>query len=161
MLLAFAFQIVATLAQIWVHLYYYGYGDMLSYHREGMYLANLMRDDFVTYGPDVWRILIQREPQSSVWVHGIGRSTGSMSALGGFLTLITFDSLYASCFIVSFLAFFGLLALYAGLKTGVPRELHRRLFVACLFIPSVIFWSSGLQKESVAVAGMGFATLSL
>lgn len=154
-------QIFATIALIWVHTDYYGYGDMLSFHRQGMYLANLMRGDFAFYGPEVFRILVQQDPTSSLWVHGIGHSTGTMYAMAGFLNYIANDSLYGISFLARWIAFFGLLAMYAGLKTGVPEELQIRVLFATLFVPSVVFWSGGLIKEAIAIGGLGFATLAI
>src|SRR5690606_3887435 len=51
--IAFLAHIVATLAQVWIHLYYYGYGDMVTYFREGTAVAELLRHDFWHYAPQL------------------------------------------------------------------------------------------------------------
>ena len=159
--LAFIANIFATIAIVWVHTDFYGYGDMLSFHRVGEYLADMLRQQFATAAPDLLNILVHREPSASIRIHGIGTSTGTMYALAGFLNYFLYDSLYGICFVASLTAFFGLLAMYSGLRTGLSETLKVRVLFACLLIPSVVFWSSGLIKESIAIAGLGFATQAL
>jgi hypothetical protein len=51
--------------------------------------------------------------------------------------------------------FFGKLLTYEVFKLSCPPHLHRRLLMANILVPSVVFWSSGLLKESVAMVALG------
>jgi hypothetical protein len=51
--------------------------------------------------------------------------------------------------------------LYEVFRQTFPEALRVRLLVATMLVPSVVFWSSGLLKESVAMAGLGPLTLGV
>jgi hypothetical protein len=51
--------------------------------------------------------------------------------------------------------------MYIALRTSFREEVHLRVLVACLLVPSVVYWSSGLLKESVAMAGIGWVILGM
>ncbi|MBA2662008.1 MAG: hypothetical protein H0U74_06905 [Bradymonadaceae bacterium] len=160
-LAGFIAHVVAAFVQVWLHRYYYGYGDMLSYFRQGMYLADLLHDDFLKYVPEILALIFQQKPSVTLWVQGEGSSTGTMAGLAGVLAFVTGGSLYASCLSVSIGSFFGQLALYAALRNDTPKVYIPRLLVSCLLVPSVVFWSSGIIKEAIALSGLGFAVLGL
>lgn len=160
-LAGFFFKVVATLAQIWIHLYIYGYGDMLSYFNYGVSNAELMRHDFFHYAPEIIKVLFHQEPDVVFNMSGVGWSTGTLGAIASILAFITGGSLYASCLIVSMGAYWGLIALYSAFPPAVSLTYQRRLLVSCLMIPSVVFWSSGIIKESIALTGVGLATYGI
>ncbi len=160
-MLAFFAHIAATLAQIWMHVYYYGYGDMLSYYREGLATTELLRHDFSYYAPELVKVIFHQQPNVIFPINGIGHSTGTMGATASFLVYFTGGSLYASCLIVSLVAYLGLIALYAAFPQATSKTYQTRLLLSCLLIPSVAYWSSGIIKEGAALAGLGFATLGL
>lgn len=160
-ILAFFVHIAATLAQIWMHVYYYGYGDMLTYFREGMATAELLRHDFSYYAPELFKVIFHQQPDVIFPISGIGHSTGTLGATASFLAFFTSGSLYASCLVVSLVAYLGLVALYAAFPPAISKTYQTRLLISCLLIPSVVFWSSGIIKEAIALAGLGFATFGL
>src|SRR5690606_12140202 len=128
----------ATLAQIWIHLYYYGMGDMLSYFRQGKAVAELLRHDFWHYAPDLIKIFFYQRPIIEFGISGVGYSTGTLGSLASFLAYFTGDSLYASCLIVSLFAYCGLIALYAAFPPALSKIYQTRLLISCLLIPSVV-----------------------
>lgn len=159
--IAFLAHIVATLAQVWIHLYYYGYGDMVTYFREGTAVAELLRHDFWHYAPQLLQAVFHQRPDIDFGITGVGHSTGTLGSLASFFAYFTGDSLYASCLITSLLSFCGLIALYAAFPPAISRTYQNRLLISCLMIPSVVFWSSGIIKEAIALAGLGFATYGI
>jgi len=82
-----------------------------------------------------------------------------MIALVALLSLLTDDSLPAACTVIAVFSFFGKWVMYLALRRSLHVEVHRRLLIACMLIPSVVFWSSGLLKEAVAMAGFGWVLL--
>jgi len=58
-------------------------------------------------------------------------------------------------------AFFAKLCVYEVFRQTYPKPLHRRLLLANMLVPSVVFWSSGLLKEAVAIVGLGPVMLGL
>ena len=159
--LSYFAHIVAARGQIWITSNVYGSGDMFLYRAQGVAVANAVR-----YGSDgmlaeVIRLLFQQDAWIPVHVTGAGSSTGSMTALAALLFLICGDSMLAATTIVAILSFCGKLVMYIALGKLLHKDLHKRVLIACLLIPSVVFWSSGLLKESLAMIGMGWMMLGV
>lgn len=157
--LGFAGHMAATVAQVVITRDYYGGGDMFLYYNEGMMLAELMRTDFGRFFPLVLELIAGNEPYLPIDIIGAGSSTGSMSGVCGVLLLLTFDSIYGVCFLFSMVAFSGQLAMVLAVREAFPPEYQRRLLLAALFVPSVVYWSSAVLKEPLALGGVGWAVL--
>ncbi len=155
--LAFLAHIVAAASMVWITRDYYGYGDMLAYHRTGVRLADGMANGFIDL-EDVLRLLFQRS-NNIIGVHGNGWSTGSMHAIAALLARVFDGSLMAICMATAMFSLSGKLSLWRGLTYLFPSGHARPLFVGCLFFPSVVFWTSGLLKETFAMAGLGWLFL--
>jgi hypothetical protein len=153
--LSYAAHVLAAFVQVWVTQYVYGYGDMLTYHYHGVELAHLMRYDFWDFAPEVVRLVLHQEAMLPYDVTGAGSSTGAMTGIAGLLCFLLNDSLYASCLLLGTLSFLGKLALYYGLRNRLEPELHGRALYGVMLVPSAIFWTSGLLKESIAMIGLG------
>lgn len=132
----------------------FGYGDMLTYHNAGEYIAKQVRERPQLMA-DLIELALQQSPMSFRWVPASNTSTGTMNALSAFASLLVGGSIYTKCLIFSLLSFVGKLGFYFGFKAHLPRTLHRRALAASLLIPSLVFWTAGILKESVAVAGLG------
>ena len=78
----------------------------------------------------------------------------TMIRFNAFLRLFSFGHYHVHTVFICFLSTTGLVALY---KTFVTR-LHgheRMLLIALFLIPSVLFWGSGVVKESLLLLGLG------
>lgn len=62
--------------------------------------------------------------------------------------------------ILGFIAFIGSWQLFLFFRTLYPH-LQRFLAFAAMGIPTVVFWSSGINKETICMASLGFLTKSL
>lgn len=77
---------------------------------------------------------------------------------------IVFCMLTFSCFLlinllIGFIAFLGSWQLYLFFRKLYP-DLHKQLAIACMGIPTVLFWSSGIGKDAICMASIGFLTKS-
>jgi hypothetical protein len=160
-LASFGAHAVTSFIQVWFTRAMYGSGDMVGYTGAGESLATTMRLDPGEYVPEVLRLLFHQEAQLPIDIIGAGSSTGSMAALAGLLTFITGGSLYTLSLCVSIGSHFGLVALYRAFREVFPAVSTKRLLFAALFVPSEVFWSSGLIKEGVAVFGLGYVVWGL
>ena len=153
--LGIAAHILAAIAMVAITRGYYGYGDMLAYHRNGAWLADLMWEDFGANAPDVLKLLLHM-PNQFVEINGNGRTTGTMHAVSAILCFIFDDSLLASCLFLSLVAATGKVAMFAAFRRLFPPAMEPRIAICCLLIPSFVFWTGGVLKESVAIAGLGW-----
>jgi hypothetical protein len=143
-----------------VYEVYYGGGDLVYYFKYGRFLARYVEYDWGGHFPDLVDLLIQRETVLPFEINGVGSSTGSMVAVGAVIGLIT-PSSWAGSVLVSSLAAAGQACLWRGVRSVVPPERASIALWAVMTVPSVVFWSSSLLKEAMALIGIGFVVLGL
>jgi hypothetical protein len=80
-----------------------------------------------------------------------------MSALAAWSFYILGPSKYATCIAFAMLSLCGKIAMYRVFRANVDRGFRLPAAIVTLFLPSFVFWSSGLIKEAVAVTGFGWA----
>lgn len=160
LLLALAAKTVAAVALMWVMKYYYGYGDMLSFLRQGHGIVRYLEYSGFSGLQDVIAVIFQQEVQIPVRLQGVGRTTGTMSALSGLLLYIL-PSDWAVSIAFAMMGFAGQVALTIALWKQVLDQHWKVVAISCLFVPSLAFWSAGVVKETLAIGGLGLFTLSL
>lgn len=80
--------------------------------------------------------------------------------ISAMLALITFSSYWSTSMVLSFFTFLGLLYLFKALT--FRRKTKSYLYVLALFfIPSVLFFGSGLMKDTLIVGAFAFLIASL
>lgn len=158
---AYAAQVLASLAHVMITVVIYrGSGDMGSYLLRGReYAGALTRDP--TLIPELFLALLQRSHNFPIPILLDGSSTGSMNALAGLLVFLLGDSMFQLSIGVAILSLFGQLAIYRVFRDFVSVAHRPRALLAAMFVPSVLFWSGGYMKESLGLAGLGFAVLAL
>lgn len=125
------------------YVLYGGVGDAAAYDRNGwkfaqeFSLTNLSpRIDFLEQTED---------------------ATRRISKLTGYIYVIVGHSQFAGFFIFSFGAFVGTMLLLRAAHWGIPEHNHRRLAAFVLFLPSMLFWPTGLGKDATMVFLLGLA----
>jgi hypothetical protein len=86
---------------------------------------------------------------------GEGISTGTLTAITSFLIYLVGPEVSTLCLAVAVAATLGQLAMYKSFREGHPVQERRSLLIGLLLVPSVVFWSSGVAKEAVALAFLG------
>lgn len=159
--LGFSAHVICALTVVWVTSDVLGGGDLLAYHKTGLRLVRALRADFWEVFPDVVRVLFHARIPLPVPIHGEGSATGAMSCLTTLLLLVLGDSIYPACMVVSLGAFFSRVALYSAFRRALQPQDPRWLLAACVLLPSLTFWCSGLLKEAFAFIGLGTAFWAL
>jgi hypothetical protein len=80
-----------------------------------------------------------------------------------FVTVISFFTLgkyLITNLVFSLLAFTGAWKLFLFFYEQYPH-LHRKFAIAILYLPTFVFWSSGILKDSICIAAIGWITYSL
>jgi len=158
---AFAMHLFMAAARWYVITYIYGFSDSFMYDRHGTELALSILDDPFQVFPQALLSLFQQDNYLSVFIPGDGSSTGSMVVLTGLLHTITFQSFEATSLAFMMLGFSGKCAIYLAFRSTMPKQLHRIALGASLLVPSADFWTAGIIKEAVAMAGFGPLLLSV
>lgn len=154
-------KIIGALALGILYQFYYGGGDTFNFHTHGsrhIWEAfwdspekglKLMFSDGTDYRgiyEYARRIPFFRDPTSYTVIR-----------LAAFFDLFTFSAYSATAVLFSVISFIGLWMLFQSFYEIMP-ERHKYIAAATLFIPSVVFWGSGLLKDTITLACLGMAT---
>ncbi len=147
--------IVKVLAGISVGLiyfnYYHGGGDTISYWHDGKLIAEGVWGEparalgfFWSASPDPEFIpgLFNEMPRSFFF-----------SKICGVLALVSSGNYWVMATILSFIAFLSAWYLFLSMVEFIP-EARWPAAIAFLLFPSIVFWSSGLIKESIGLASL-------
>lgn len=134
-----------------VYTYYYTVGDTFNYFNDGVKLASLARADIASYLSFLW----SSDESSPVWRELIYTQPRAMflSKITSLFCVLTADNYWVISLYFSSISFFcSWLLLKKIIAIHPPAELAA--VISFLFFPSVVFWSSGVIKESIAVASL-------
>ncbi|MEQ1564242.1 MAG: hypothetical protein ABMA64_01300 [Myxococcota bacterium] len=158
---SFGAHLVASVATIAIaEAVYGGVVDFNGFRRAGALIAEEMRGDFFEVFPravllffhqDAWiNVPLNLEPRG-------GRSTVSMWIVAAFGDLLLFRSFQATSAACALFSFGGKLAIFEAFREYFPERYRSWVAAAAMLVPSVVYWTSGLIKEAIAVGGLGFA----
>ena len=150
---AVLFKLLAGIALGLLYTYYYNGGDTFSYFNDGVKLANLARHDVSTYISFLW----SGDDSYSIWSELVYRQPRAMflSKITSVFSLLTADSYWVISLYFSSISFYCSWMLARKILT-LNADSGFAVAMAFLFFPSIVFWSSGLIKESLAMAAMFF-----
>lgn len=138
---AFVLKAFATVARyVMAFVLYGGSADASVYHDNGERLAESYRHGL--FGADIGADFI---------------GTGFVRVVTGAIYTVTGPSIYVAYAVFATLGFWGLYFLYRAFRVGLPDGDARRYAVLVLFLPSMLFWPSGLGKEAWMILGIGLA----
>jgi hypothetical protein len=147
-----------------VYQYYYGYGDTFGYYDMGNFFSKILKDHptdffkiYLTGGDDYFTPKGYHYNFDYLYNHNI--PTLIVARLCSFIGLFTFRNYLLISIGFAILSFSGVWKLYRMFVTLYP-SLNKYLAWAILFVPSVIFWGSGILKDSLTLSALGWFTYS-
>lgn len=134
-------HLLAAPAQVYVvQHFYHGIADWNRYVHQGALLAPDFRHfNFTTANADVRQIV----------------NDGSVSIAGGIVMAIVGANELATFLVLSFLSFIGAICFYRAFTLTFARADHRRYALMLFLLPSLIFWTADLSKESLMMLALG------
>lgn len=151
---------IGVLAFDAVYVFYYGGGDTTTYHAG----ATIIRQTLTENNGLGWQLMTmpagERTLQTAPVIDRIGgyyeaANTLIVMRIAAIAQLFTLGSFWISSLLFSVLSFLGLWALFRVMLDLYPRLL-RHIALAVLFVPSVIFWGTGIMKDTLSIAFLGF-----
>lgn len=157
---ALMLRIFGAVAVGFLYQFYYSGGDTFTYHTWG---SRIVWDAFME-DPLKGFLLLMRDTTSS----GLYKYTshiyfytdpGSFAVIqvAALIDFFTFSTYSATAAIFAVISFVGLWMMFQAFYQMYPH-LHKQFAFATFFIPSVIFWGSGLLKDTLTLACLGIAT---
>ncbi|MBX2917398.1 MAG: hypothetical protein KF856_19175 [Cyclobacteriaceae bacterium] len=149
--LAWLFRISMSVSLGLIYKYYYTANDTWHFFEDATKLSAVARDNLITY----LQVLFTNQPDPEVvqtLFYAQERSLFLVKCIS-FFALISGDNYWACAMYMATLAFGASWYLF---KTICTYFEHAKFAAALsfLFFPSVVFWSSGLVKETLALAGI-------
>ncbi|MEO6220312.1 MAG: hypothetical protein ABIO81_07790 [Ginsengibacter sp.] len=77
-----------------------------------------------------------------------------------FLSFVSFGKYAVINLIFALIAFSGLWKLFLFFYEQYPH-MHKKFAIAILYFPTVVFWSSGILKDTICIAAIGWVTYSI
>lgn len=162
----FLAKIYGGLAFAFIYIFYYDGGDTTAYWKDAGRLAALITTEPVCF------LRILSGDLSMQWFYCFDLSNGTplhflrdpqAYAVTRFSSLFYFasvDSFLGCTILVSWVSFGGIWRLYRVFCEEYP-ELRKELAIAFLFIPSVVFWGSGIMKDTFTFTAACWMTSSV
>jgi hypothetical protein len=154
---AFFFKWLAALSLGLVYMYYYPGGDTWTYFEEAKKLSLLATSDFSQF----WDLFLASNDTSTVthflYVHDRSFLFVKIVSL---LNLVSGNNYWVTASYFSLVSFFSSWFLFIQLRRFAPDS-TRAAALAIFLFPSILFWSSGLLKETLAMAAVYYLTAVL
>lgn len=157
-------KIFGALALGFIYQFYYNGGDTYNYHTHGSRIIwEALTSDFSKgikllfnrpgANPELFsyvsKIPFYHDPQSFFIVR-----------ITSVLDVFTFSSYTGTAILYALISFSGAWVFFITFYREF-HHLHKQLALAILFIPSVIFWGSGILKDTITLAALGFLTYAI
>jgi hypothetical protein len=154
---ALALKLAAGVVLGLLYTYHYTYGgDTFLFHREASAVADWARTHPILYRRFLWSDLLP-DAVTAAQVSTLSQPRALvMVKLVSMLHLFTGNSYWLSGAWLSLFSFWGLWRLAHCLAVSFPTT-RTAVAVGFLFFPSVVFWTAGILKETVAAGIIGFA----
>lgn len=160
--LSFYLHMFGAVAYALMVQYYYGYGDSFVFYYGGNFLNSHLLQD-----PGNIKYFFKSATEVKAW---FDTEVGDLSYAGYFgiasnlfimkisalLSLLSFNKYLIITIFFGLFSFAGLWRLFLVFKDINKDKELKVLAWAILFVPSVWFWGSGLNKDSICIGGIGF-----
>ena len=157
-------RIIGAIALGLIYFFYYGGGDTTNYHQSACAYANLFLKDrsdfFLAWLGDAKGHYFAFNQETGYPIY-YPKDSHSFFVVRLLIPIVSmgFHSYFASAILVAWFTYGGMWKLYQTFLLEFPT-LKREFAIACLFIPSCVFWGSGLMKDSFTLSAVGWFTYS-
>ena len=137
---------------------YYGGGDTVDYFQGTTALTNLMTEDFDAFYSIVFENELEpnwyafnNETGYPAWHIWRDTSSFSVSRYSVIFSLLGFKSFFVTSLLTAAFTYIGMWKLYRLFTINYP-DAKKALAICILFMPSLLFWGSGIMKDSYVLA---------
>lgn len=152
-------KLISALAYAFVYKFYYGAGDTINYYNDASVIYDKLLEDWSagwtlmttparTYNLETFDAFQQM-------FYDAAGSAFFVAKMTTVLSFFTFNNFFATTLVYSAISFTGMWALYTVLVEMYPK-LKIQFLIAVFFIPSVVFWGSGIMKDTVTIGCVGW-----
>jgi hypothetical protein len=144
------------------YIFYYGGGDTVAYYQSSIALCKLFYHDFSTFTEvyfspasfEVSSVFSEKTGEPLGYIYFNDQTRFVMKLLVPFM-LVCGNSYFITTLLISIVTYAGIWKLYLLFTSYFPNY-KRNLAIAILFMPSVVFWGSGILKDSFTLTATCF-----
>ncbi|MCB9446973.1 MAG: hypothetical protein H6585_01345 [Flavobacteriales bacterium] len=154
----FTLKLIGVLGFCFVYLYVYGGGDTVNYFRGADVIINLAKQNTsvalsilsgnLSYHNYTY---FNHTTGWPAWYMWIDANTFSVSRLTSLFALLGVQNFFATSLLVASATYIGIWKFYRLACEHFPH-LHKQFAYAVLYFPSLIFWGSGIMKDSFTLS---------
>jgi len=151
-------KLMASVLICLVYVFYYEGGDTTSYYRDCVAISKsfmghpfqMIKLSVAGMDEEVWRSF---DSETGWPMYCYDPYAFWVDRLVWPLCLVSFQSFIATTMLLSFICYQAIWRLFQTLVYEFPN-LQRQMAIAMFFIPSVVFWGSGILKDSITFAAV-------
>ncbi len=149
-----------------VYKFYYQIGDTLYYHEAGRIFNEVFWQSPQIYFQNLFSSFESVSAFFSDQFHRYGavflagESTVIISKISAVFGFFCFGSYFSTALLFAVFSYSGIWALFITFRKLYPH-LKTEFAIACLFVPSLFFWGSGILKDSITVSAIGWITYAV
>ena len=152
---ALLFKMIMAVSLGLVYLHYYAANDTWLFFKDATILADYARQDFGSYVKFLWSSDFQNQ---TIEILSMQERSLFLVKIISFFCFISDDNYWITAIYFSLLSFSASWNLFKVIVQNFDNAQYAAA-LTFLFFPSIIFWSSGLVKETLALAGIYFITV--
>ena len=141
---AIIYKMLAGISVGLLYFYYYGYGDTILYFNDASEVSDLFYYNWKSY------FLFLLDIDSTHLHYEDNYRALFFVKLISPIVVLTYKNYWITSAYLSLLSFFSCWYLVKNINKYYPRLVIGAI-VALLFVPSIVFWSSGIMKESISM----------
>ena len=164
----FSLKFIVGMSVFYVYTYYYTdrktadvfkYFDDAKYLYEHVYTNSPIKFWKIIFGFqnttfEIHKHLIETHYWFKPHATNVFNDNRTVIRFNAVIYLFSFGFYHVHTLVLSMLSFIGLTGIYRSFST-VFQHKKNELIVSCFLIPSVLFWGSGILKESILLFGIG------
>lgn len=152
-------RFVCTFLTFVLYTYYYGYGDTFEYYKGGEIIKSAFLNGDIGAGFEL--LFKNYDDFSKIALSYVGEhwyfeveSNRIIIIFSAFFSFFTFSSFLSIAILFTFLAFIGSWLIFISLYELTKNDITS-LAYSTLFVPSYIFWGTGIMKEPICIFALG------
>lgn len=155
-------KLFGAIAVCLIYQFYYTGGDTTNYYQTSKAIANLSFKDFESFidvlkGSNSYENYLNFDSETGFPVFWKDPNALFVSRLIVPLYYLSCGSYIVMSLLLAWLCYTGVWRLFLLFNEQFPA-LQRQFAISILFIPSVVFWGSGLLKDTITLSAVGWYT---
>ena len=155
-------KLFGAIAVCLIYQFYYSGGDTISYFETAKAICNLLYKDSRLF---LDAMAGHNTPENysafdaTTGIPGYWRDDGALF-VGRFivpLCFLSFQSYVVTSILLAWICYSGIWRMFLLFNKEFPK-IQKQLAISILFIPSVVFWGSGLLKDTITLSAVGWYT---